>query len=99
MLRRMMQSQNSRSGVYSNTPIGDLHRTMDWLERDLFFEFATEHAHTQRYNCIKRSTESTPAHHQQNEGMQKAHDSWNTKTARKSIIIQSILCRPQIIQQ
>ena len=75
MLRRMIQSQTSSSGVYSNTPLGDLHRTMDRLERDLYFELAAEHARIQRYNHIKRSTGNAPAHHQKNKGMQKEHDS------------------------
>ena len=64
MLRRMIQSQNSRAGIYSNTPLGDLQRTMDRLERDLYFEFATEHSRVQRYNRIKRSTGNAPTHHQ-----------------------------------
>ena len=75
MLRRMIQSQNSRSGIYSNTPLGDLQRTMDRLERDLYFEFATEHSRVQRYNRIKRSTGNAPTHHQPIRKPEKEHDS------------------------
>ena len=48
---------------------------MDRLERDLYFEFATEHARIQRYYRIKCSTGNAPAHHQPNKGMHKEHDS------------------------
>ena len=75
MLRRMIQSQNSRSGIYSNTPLGDLQRTMDRLERDLYFEFATEHSRVQKYNRIKRSTGNAPTHHQPIRKPEKEHDS------------------------
>ena len=71
MLRKMIQDQKARSGVYPNTPIGDFNRTMDRLERDLYFEFAAEHARIQKYNRIKRSTGNDPTHHQTDKRKKK----------------------------
>ena len=74
MLCKMIQDQKAKSRVYPNTPIGDFHRTMDRLERDLYFECAAQHACVQRYNRIKRSTGNAPTHHQTNKGTPKEHD-------------------------
>ena len=38
MLRKMIQDQKAKSGIYPNTPIGEFNCTMDRLERDLYFE-------------------------------------------------------------
>ena len=71
---------------------------MDQLEKDLFFEFAAEHAHIKRHNRIKRSTGNASTYYQKNGGTQKEHDPRNTKTASKSTKIQSIYCSSHILQ-